>query len=477
MKVFNTMTRKKEEFRAVNGGNVNIYVCGPTVYDLFHIGNARTFIFFDVVRRYIEYLGYSVKFVQNFTDIDDKIIHKSNQRNMSVHEISDQYINDYYKDADKLNIKRATLNPRATENIDEMIDLIRKLLDKGVAYEIKGNVYFSVSRFDRYGSLFGQDIGTLKAGLRVELNDEKKDQLDFVLWKRAKDGEPSYESPWGLGRPGWHTECCSMINKYFGGNTIDIHGGGIDLVFPHHENEIAQVESLKDRSLANYWMHCAFLNIDKKKMSKSLNNFLTVRDLLNKYSGNSIRFCMLSSHYRSQLNFSEEQIIWAEKSLDRVFKCYNSILDDEICTKIDGCEKHTSKMNYFKGKFIDKMNDDFNTSDAISVMFELVKYVNFYRNDLGVCQLNNCKDIMDVFFEILGICVNNDICLNLEKVLSKETREIILKRYEFKKNKQFKFADSIRETLLCDGIILEDIVNGVRVIDSGTGSLIETILY
>ncbi|EIA29479.1 Cysteinyl-tRNA synthetase [Candidatus Arthromitus sp. SFB-5] len=284
MKIFNTLTRSKEEFKPINKDIINMYVCGPTVYDLFHIGNARTFIFFDCVRRYLEYKGYSVNFIQNFTDIDDKIINKSLQENKTIYEISDKYIEEYYIDSDSLNIKRATQNPRATDYLNEIIELISELMDNRFAYEIDGNVYFSIREFRSYGKLFGQDLNTLKSGSRIKINENKKDALDFILWKKNKGEEPGYNSPWGVGRPGWHTECCSMIYKYFDGNTIDIHGGGMDLIFPHHENEIAQIEALGNKKLANYWMHCSFLNMNNEKMSKSLGNFLTVREVLNVYN-------------------------------------------------------------------------------------------------------------------------------------------------------------------------------------------------
>lgn len=290
MKIFNTLTRIKEEFKPINKEIVNMYVCGPTVYDLFHLGNARTFIFFDCVRRYLEYNGYSVNYIQNFTDIDDKIINKSIKENRTICEISNKYIEEYYVDSDRLNIKRATQNPRATDCIEDMINLISKLMYSGFAYEIDGDVYFSVREFGSYGKLFGQDINTLKSGSRIKINKNKKDALDFILWKKNKENEPGYDSPWGIGRPGWHTECCSMIYKYFDGDTIDIHGGGIDLVFPHHENEIAQIEVLENKKLANYWMHCSFLNVGNEKMSKSLENFFTIREILNRYTGDVIRF-------------------------------------------------------------------------------------------------------------------------------------------------------------------------------------------
>lgn len=474
MRVFNTITRRKEQFKTVVHNQVRMYVCGPTVYDLFHIGNARTFVFFDVVRRYLEYRGYEVFYVQNFTDIDDKIINKASSEQADISKVSEKYINEYYKDADCLTIKRGSLNPKATENIKEMIELIEELIIKNFAYEADGCVYFSVKSFKDYGKLFGQNLDTLKSGVRIEVNQDKKDPLDFIMWKKSKESEPGYDSPWGKGRPGWHTECCSMIKKYFNNSTIDIHGGGVDLIFPHHENEIAQAEVLSGNPLANYWMHCSFLNIDKRKMSKSLGNFFTTREILERYSSNCLRFFLISSHYRSELCFSEDQLVWAEKSLERIYNAYNlliqssnEILCDEIC-------KRDEILN-FKNKFINKMDDDFNTSDAISVIFDFIKFINVFINNFSKDDLILCKNILEELLGILGIFFEEN---REEKLLSDELRNKILRRYEFKKNKDFVSADLIRDELLKEGIALEDIKNGVNVKNlNNNNMLVCTLLY
>lgn len=477
MKVFNTITRKKEEFNPINKELITMYVCGPTVYDLFHIGNARTFVVFDVVRRYLEYRGYKVKFIQNFTDIDDKIINKANQEKKDISQVSEQYIKYYYEDADKLNIKRATLNPKATENIKEMINLISNLIEKGFAYEVSGDVYFSIKCFSEYGKLFGQDIGTLKIGSRIEVNKNKKDPLDFILWKKSKKNEPGYDSVWGKGRPGWHTECCSMIYKYFDGETIDIHGGGGDLIFPHHENEIAQIEALTGKPLANYWMHCSFLSINDEKMSKSLKNFFTTREILDKYSSDCLRFFILSSHYRNELSYSEQQIIWAQKSLERVYKCYFSIIDRERGNFKNTSGNYVNKILNFKDRFIERMDDDFNTSDSISIIFELVRYINSFLIEFTLDELKYCKSVLIELLNILGINIEEVIERSSKIILNEEIKNIIMERYEFKKNKDYVSADFMREKLLKMNILLEDIQNGVRVIESNTNVLIETILY
>lgn len=475
MKIFNTISRKKQEFKSIKDKIVTMYVCGPTVYDLFHIGNARTFVFFDVVRNYFEYKGYEVKYIQNFTDIDDKIINKAEEKGVSISEISEKYIKEYYEDADKLNIKRATLNPKATENIFEMIRLIEKLIENGFAYSINGNIYFSIKSFKEYGKLFGQDINTLKSGSRIEVNKEKRDPLDFILWKKSYENEIGYDAPWGKGRPGWHTECCSMIYKYFDGETIDIHCGGFDLIFPHHENEIAQMEVLTKRPLANYWMHCYFLNIDNQKMSKSLNNFFTTREILDKYSSNVLRFFILSSHYRNELCFSEDQLIWSEKSLDRIYKCYGLINEKLNGNFENENEEHLNKLLDFEKRFIERMDDDFNTSDSISIIFEFIKYINSNLNNFSKGECIYSKDKLEDLFGILGINLREFVNEDLE--ISDLIREKILKRYDMKINKEFNLADSIRSELLECGILLEDIKGGVRVLNSKSGALIETIFY
>lgn len=475
MKIFNTMTRSKQEFKPIKADYVTMYVCGPTVYDLFHIGNARTFVFFDVVRKYLEYKGYKVKFIQNFTDIDDKIIDKACKQNTTITEISEKYIEDYYEDADRLNIKRATYNPKATENVKEMIEVIESLIKHNHAYEVSGDVYFSINSFPEYGKLFGQDLKTLKSGSRVKINSKKKDSLDFILWKKSEEHEVGYESPWGRGRPGWHTECCSMIHKYFDGEIIDIHGGGFDLIFPHHENEIAQIGALTGKSLANYWMHCSFLSVNKQKMSKSLGNFFTTREILDKYGSNALRFFILSSHYRNELFFSESQLSWAEKSLERIYKCYSYILEQKNNLN-NNKSKKIEELVEFKNRFISRMDDDFNTSDAISIIFEFTRYINTYGNELSLEEFEYALGILNEFLEILGIEFKKE---NKESKLGidEEIRNLIIKRYECKKNKDFATADTIRNQLMEKQILIEDIVNGVRVVDGNTKEVIDTILY
>lgn len=475
MKIFNTINRKKEEFKSIENKVVTMYVCGPTVYDLFHIGNARTFVFFDVVRNYFEYKGYEVKYIQNFTDIDDKIINKAKESGVSISEISEKYIKEYYEDADKLNIKRATLNPKATENIIDMIKLIENLIEKDFAYVVNGNVYFSINSFVGYGKLFGQDINTLKYGSRIEVNKEKKYPLDFILWKKSDENEVGYDAPWGRGRPGWHTECCAMIHKYFDGRTIDIHCGGFDLIFPHHENEIAQIEVLTKKPLANYWMHCYFLNIDNQKMSKSLKNFFTAREILEKYSSNVFRFFILSAHYRNELCFSEDQLIWAEKSLDRIYKCYESINEKLNVSFMNEKEEHLDELLDFEKRFIERMDDDFNTSDSISIIFEFIKYINLNLNNFSKSECVYSRDKLEELFGILGINLREFIDEDIE--LNDLIREKILRRYDMKRNKEFDLADLIRSELLECGILLEDIRGGVRVLNIKSGALIETIFY
>ena len=331
MKLYNTLTRKKEEFNPITPKKVKMYVCGPTVYNYFHIGNGRTFIVFDTIRRYFQYRGYEVEFVQNFTDIDDKMINKAKDEETTVKEIGDKYIKEYYKDADALNIKRATVNPRATEYIQDIINFVERLIEKGYAYEIDGDVYFSTKKFDSYGKLSGQNLEDLQAGARINVDERKNDPMDFAIWKTQKPGEPAWESPWGMGRPGWHIECSCMVKKLLG-DTIDIHAGGMDLSFPHHENEIAQSEALTGKPFANYWLHSAFVNINNQKMSKSLNNFFTAREILKEYDADVVRFLMLSAHYRIQLNFSKELLDSAKASMERLYNAVSNLenLLDEI---------------------------------------------------------------------------------------------------------------------------------------------------
>jgi len=460
MKVYNTLTRKKEEFIPIEEGKVRMYVCGPTVYNLFHIGNARTFIIFDTIRRYLEYRGYEVNFVQNFTDIDDKMIKKAQDTDTTVKELGDRYIMEYYHDADNLKIKRATVNPRATEYISEMIAFIEELIEKKYAYEVDGDVYYSTKSFAEYGKLSGQNLEDLQSGSRVEVDERKRDPMDFALWKKAKPFEPSWKSPWGNGRPGWHIECsCMALNLL--GETIDIHAGGTDLVFPHHENEIAQSEGRSGKTFAKYWLHGAFINIDNKKMSKSLNNFFTAREILEKYDQEVVRLFMISGHYRSQINFTIEVLEAAKSSLERMYNALNK-LNGYLKTGKEGMDQDEQRIKdellQYKERFIEKMDDDFNTADAISVIFELIRDVNIKINEQTSKEL--VKFTIDLLVDLgspLGIMQHP-----LGGSLDEEVEKLIEQRNEARKNRDFSLADKIRDDLAADGIILEDTPNGVR---------------
>ncbi|PRR76153.1 cysteine--tRNA ligase [Clostridium thermopalmarium] len=461
MKIFNTMTRQKEEFVPIKPNEITMYVCGPTVYNYFHIGNARTFLVFDTIRRYFEYRGYKVKFVQNFTDIDDKMIKRANEENTTVRELGDRYIEEYYKDADGLNIERATVNPRATEYIEEIIKFIQDLIDKGYAYEVDGDVYFSTKKFKEYGKLSGQNLDDLQAGARISVDERKKDPMDFAVWKSEKPGEPSWDSPWGKGRPGWHIECSCMAHKILG-ETIDIHAGGADLVFPHHENEIAQSEARSGKPFANYWMHSAYLNINNKKMSKSLNNFFTTREILEKHDAEVVRLFMLSAHYRTPLNFSDELLESAKASKERLYNAIGNLerLIDEVKTEnLKEEEKaYIENLNSYKGKYIDKMDDDFNTADAIAVIFDLIKDIN---TNIGVDSskelIKYCLDLIRELGKPLGILQKSTI-----EDLNSEIEALIEERQQARKNKNWALADKIRDDLKARGIILEDTPQGVR---------------
>lgn len=445
MKVYNTLTRKKEEFIPIEEGKVRMYVCGPTVYNLFHIGNARTFIIFDTIRRYLEYRGYEVNYVQNFTDIDDKMIKKAQDTDTTVKELGDRYIMEYYHDADNLKIKRATVNPRATEYISEMIAFIEELIEKGYAYEVDGDVYYSTKTFTGYGKLSGQNLEDLQSGSRVEVDERKRDPMDFALWKKAKLFEPSWKSPWGNGRPGWHIECsCMALNLL--GETIDIHAGGTDLVFPHHENEIAQSEGRSGKTFAKYWLHGAFINIDNKKMSKSLNNFFTAREILEKYDQEVVRLFMISGHYRTQINFTIEVLEAAKSSLERMYNALN-ILNGYLKTGKEGMDQEEQHIKdellQYKDRFIEKMDDDFNTADAISVIFELIRDVNIKINEKSSKEL--VKFTIDLLVDLgspLGIMQNP-----LGGFLEEEVEKLIEQRNEARKNRDFALADKIRDDL------------------------------
>ncbi|MBU5487223.1 cysteine--tRNA ligase [Clostridium sp. MSJ-8] len=463
MKIYNTMTKQKEEFKPLEDGKVKMYVCGPTVYNFFHIGNGRTFIVFDTVRRYLEYRGYEVRFVQNFTDIDDKMIKRANEENISVKEVGDKYIAEYYKDADGLNIERATVNPRATEYIQDIIEFVSELIDKGYAYESAGDVYFSTKKFKGYGKLSGQNLEELQAGAsnRVNLDEKKQDPMDFAIWKAQKPGEPAWESPWGMGRPGWHIECSCMAKKLLG-ESIDIHAGGMDLAFPHHENEIAQSEALTGKPFAKYWMHSAYINVNNQKMSKSLNNFATARDVLKEYSADVIRFFMLSAHYRIQINFSKELLDSAKASVDRLYNSINNLenlLDEVKNEKMTEEEnRYYDSLDEYRQKYIQKMDDDFNTADAITVLFELTKSANTNINiDSSKELIQKVLDFIRELGKPLGM-LQESTKVSLED----EIEELINKRQEARKNKDFAMADKIRDDLKARGIILEDTPQGVR---------------
>lgn len=461
IKVYNTLTKKKEEFNPLVAGKVKMYVCGPTVYNFFHIGNGRTFIVFDTIRRYFEYRGYEVEFVQNFTDIDDKMIKRANEENTTVKEVGDKYIKEYYEDADNLNIERATVNPRATEYITQIIDFVKGLVDKGFAYEVDGDVYFSTKKFGDYGKLSGQNIEDLQSGARISIDERKKDPMDFAIWKVQKPGEPAWKSPWGMGRPGWHIECSCMAKNILG-DTIDIHAGGSDLAFPHHENEIAQSEALTGKTFANYWLHSAFVNVNNQKMSKSLNNFLTARAALEKFDADVIRFLMLSAHYRQQLNFSEELLLSAKASVERIYNTiYNleNLLDEVRTTHItDEEKKYLQSLNKYKEKYIEKMDDDFNTADAITAIFDLIKDVNINVNiDSSKELITGCLNLIRELGKPLGM-LQKSTKVNLDD----EIQKLVNERQQARKDKNWALADKIRDDLKSRGIVLEDTPQGIR---------------
>ncbi|EDU39016.1 cysteine--tRNA ligase [Clostridium sporogenes] len=461
MKVYNTLTNKKEEFVTLVPGEVKMYVCGPTVYNFFHIGNARTFVVFDSIRRYLEYRGYKVKFIQNFTDIDDKMIKKANEEGITVKELGDRFIKEYYKDADDLNIERATKNPRATEFMDEIIRFVSDLIEKGYAYEIDGDVYFSTKRFGDYGKLSGQNLEELQLGSRINVDERKKDPMDFAIWKSQKPGEPAWESPWGMGRPGWHIECSCMAYNLLG-ETIDIHAGGSDLSFPHHENEIAQSEARTGKQFAKYWLHSAFVNVNNQKMSKSLNNFFTAREILEKYDADVLRMFMLSGHYRTQINFSMELLDSTKAALDRLYNSINNLenLLDEVKNEElrDEELEYKNELQKYKEKYIEKMDDDFNTADAISVIFDLIRDVN--TNVTIESSKELVKYTLDLIRELgnpLGILQEST-----KASLEEEIEKLIEERQKARKEKNWALADKIRDNLKERGIVLEDTPQGVR---------------
>lgn len=465
IRIFNTLTRKKEDFKPLQEGKVRMYVCGPTVYNLIHIGNARPYIVFDTVRRYFESIGYEVNYVQNFTDVDDKIINKANEEGKTTDEIVSYYIKETLCDADNLNVKRATHHPRVTEEMNTIIDMIQELANKGLAYEVAGTVYYDTQKFDEYGKLSKKVLEELEAGKRIEVADEKKNPMDFVLWKPKKEGEPFWESPWGKGRPGWHIECSAMAKKYLG-STIDIHAGGQDLIFPHHENEIAQSEGANGKPFANYWLHNGFLNIDNKKMSKSEGNFKTLREVGEAFGYDVVRFFMLSAHYRSPINFSAELMDAAKNSLERIKNCHAnlefSIEHARTKEMSDNEQELLGELVIFETRFHEAMQDDFNTADAISVIFELVKFANTYAKEgASKAFMQRVYAVLSKLTDILGIIYDKKQN-TADYLTDDEIQGYIEKRAEAKKVKDFKEADRIREFLKENHVIIEDTREGVR---------------
>lgn len=458
MKVFNTLTRTKEEFVPIDKNEVKIYACGPTVYNYIHIGNARPLCVFDVLRKYLEYRGFNVKFVQNFTDVDDKIIKRANEEGLSFGEVSEKYIKEFWTDAHGLNFKDATVHPKATENIDEIIDIIKTLEEKGYAYAVDGDVYYRTLKFNGYGKLSHQPIEDLQSGARIAIGEKKEDPLDFALWKSAKEGEPYWDSPWGKGRPGWHIECSAM-NRKFLGKEIDIHCGGQDLIFPHHENEIAQSEAANGCQFSKYWMHNGYINVDNVKMSKSLGNFKTVREIADVYGYEVIRYFLISSHYRSPINYNLEIIEQCKAALERLYTCRES-LDFAVKNadkSIADDEELLSLINSRREQFIAAMDDDLNTADAIAAIFDLVRDINTKILDKAVSYAvcTAAADLFDELCAVLGILYNRK-----SNDLDSEIEALIQQRQEAKKNKDFATADKIRDDLKARGIILKDTRQG-----------------
>lgn len=466
MKIYNTMSKSKEEFKPIEEGKVRMYVCGPTVYNVIHIGNARPMIVFDTVRRYFEYKGFDVNYVQNFTDVDDKIIKKAIEEGVDSAEISKRYIKECKADMQALNVKEATTHPLATQEIDGMIEMISQLIKKGYAYNADGTVYYRTRKFEEYGKLSKKNIDDLEAGhrtIQVAGEESKEDPLDFVLWKPKKEGEPAWESPWGEGRPGWHIECSVMSKKYLG-EEIDIHAGGEDLIFPHHENEIAQSEAANGKPFARYWMHNGFLNIDNKKMSKSLGNFFTVKDIAEKYDLQVLRFFMLSAHYRSPLNFSKELMEAAKNGLDRILtaleqlKKYLEISKEGHCSMTQQEQNVMEEFHKLAVKFEKAMDDDFNTADGIAAVFEMVKLANIHASQESTREfLEEVQKQITTFCDILGIVTEKK-----EESLSQEIEALIEQRQQARKEKNFAKADEIRNRLLEMGIELKDTREGVQ---------------
>ena len=461
MKVYNTLTRKKEELVPITPGEVKIYACGPTVYNYIHIGNARPLCIFDILRRYLEYRGYNVKFVQNFTDIDDKIIRRANEEHVDFSEISERYIKEFWTDADGLNVRHATINPKATENIDAIIQIISTLIEKGYAYEAQGDVYFSTEKFKDYGKLSHQPLEDLEAGARIMVGEVKREPMDFAVWKAAKPGEPAWDSPWGKGRPGWHIECSAMNWRYLG-DTIDIHCGGQDLIFPHHENEIAQSECFTGKPFAHYWMHNGYINVDNVKMSKSLGNFFTVRDVAEKYGYEPIRYLLISAQYRSPINYSTDIIEQCIAALNRLYTCRDSLdfeLKNASDAEHDGDKAIIDGFDKYREQFISAMDDDLNTADAIASIFELVRDIN--TNVVGKTPskalVEGAIAMFDELTGVLGLVYNRKT-----ETLDSDVEALIEARTNARKEKNWAEADRIRDQLKEMGIVLEDTAQGVK---------------
>ena len=464
IKIHNTMSGKLQEFTPVTPGVVNMYVCGPTVYNYIHIGNARPIIFFDTVKRYFEYSGYKVNYIQNFTDIDDKMIKKANEEGITVKELADKFIAEYFKDTKALNIKEeGAIHPKATENIEEMIDVVKTLEAKGFAYESEGDVYFDIEKFDEYGKLSHRNIEDMMAGARIEVSEKKKNPMDFVLWKNAKPGEPSWKSPWGEGRPGWHLECSAMSAKYLG-DTFDIHGGGQDLIFPHHENEIAQSECASGKTFANYWMHNGYINIKGEKMSKSTGNFFLLREVLEKYNGNIVRFFIIMSHYRKPIEFSEEEVTMAKNSLERIENSLRRVTEivEKSGDSNNGTEEFRENLKKYHEKFKEGMNNDFNTSLAIGAVFEMVKEINCYI-DLNSNPSEDAKKVLIESKELVTKIMENALGVKLstenvvETGITSELIDFIVElRWDAKQNKNWAMSDKIRDRLKEMGIEIKD---------------------
>lgn len=466
MKIYNTLTRRKEEFVPIEEGKVRMYVCGPTVYNYFHIGNARPFVVFDTMRKYLEYRGYKVKFVQNFTDVDDKIINRAKEEGITAQEVGEKYIAEYFKDAAALNVKKATVHPRVTETMDDIIKFVQELIELGYAYESNGDVYYRARKFKGYGKLSGKNIDDLISGARIAVDEKKEDPLDFALWKaRKEDSEIAWESPWGMGRPGWHIECSTMAKKYLG-DTIDIHAGGQDLQFPHHENEIAQSEAHSGKPFADYWMHNGYINIDGIKMSKSLGNFKTVRDLLQVYDGEVLRFLILSGQYRGPIDFGEEILTQSQNGLARMRNAKANLqhlvatgagtMSEEEKASLEGLDK-------YRQQFIEAMDDDLNTADAISAVFELITAVNTaVREGSSKEFAQKCLDLLMELATVLGL-LQQDVSKEVTEV-EPEIQALIDERQAARKAKNFARADEIRDELKAKGITLKDTPQGVQVI-------------